>query len=143
MDGYTSTSGSIRNTLTSRRSQSSSGVSLPPIDYSSDRYLSTDISENISSSQQSQLQQPKVFTIEDRPSSQYSNSFNEQKNELDLEEIPVPFGPLVIRRVPLVLPSARVTLIRRCFSAFRNVGFFIFYLIYFLSFNFYPYFVII
>jgi ABC-type multidrug transport system ATPase subunit len=40
----------------------------------------------------------------------------------ELEEIPVPYGPVVVRRVPLVLPSARVTLYRRCVSAFRNVS---------------------
>lgn len=125
MDGYTSSSlspsGSIRNTLASRRSQSSSGVSLPPIDYyTTDRHTSTDIPENILNQQQ-QSQQSQIFTIEDAPT-QYSNSFNEQKYDMDLEEIPVPFGPLNIRRVPLVLPSARVTLIRRCISAFRNVS---------------------
>lgn len=121
MDGYTSASlspsTSHRNTITSRRSQSSSGVSLPPMDYG-ERLTSIDVAtENLPTSHL-----PQTFTIEDI-STPFSNSQTDNKDETDLEEIPVPYGPIVVRCVPLVLPSARVTLIRRCVSAFRNVSF--------------------
>jgi ABC-type multidrug transport system ATPase subunit len=100
MDGYTSTP--TRNTLSSRRSHSSS-VGANPVDHS-ERLTSssTDI--------------PFQFVIEDFPSGGGAEGGGE------LEDIPMPFGPVVGRSVPLVLPSARVTLYRRCVSAFRNVS---------------------
>jgi ABC-type multidrug transport system ATPase subunit len=115
MDGY---SGGLtsRNTVSSRRSHSSSisaghsGNGSASAAAAAAAGGGDEIGERLTSF--STDLSPFQFVIEDS---------GEGGGE-ELEDIPMPFGPVVTRSVPLVLPSARVTLYRRCISAFRNVS---------------------
>jgi ABC-type multidrug transport system ATPase subunit len=113
MDGYTSTLSpmmSARNTISSRRSQGSAGEMYltEPTHGGGERFTSTS----------TDVEPPFQFVIDEVPPPQPPPD----QGADELVEIPVPYGPVVARRVPLVLPSARVTLYRRCVSAFRNVS---------------------